>query len=85
MNSNKFSQRKRKVQRPSTENEEGWVPAQEPESGEVKYLYDAPGDRTEIMWKCLQCGELKPRNGWTLSACPSCGAPKSQFVLVDED
>jgi len=52
---------------------------------EGTYLYDAPNDRTEILWKCLVCGELKPRYQWIPGDCPSCGAPKSQFVLVDED
>jgi rubrerythrin len=49
------------------------------------YRYDATTDETEILWKCLRCGELKQRNKWVLSSCPACGAPKSQFVLVDED
>lgn len=49
------------------------------------YRYDANATRTEILWKCLKCGELKPRNKWVLAACPFCGATKSQFVLVDED
>jgi hypothetical protein len=52
---------------------------------EGNYRYDATAERTEIMWKCLDCGELKPRTRWVLGPCPSCGAPKSQFVLVDED
>ncbi len=52
---------------------------------EGNYRYDATTDRTEILWKCLKCGELKPRIKWVLGPCPSCGAPKSQFVLVDED
>ena len=52
---------------------------------DVKYKYDASSDRTEILWKCLVCGELKQRNEWVLSSCPACGAPKSEFVLVDED
>ena len=54
-------------------------------SGDGKYFFDAPAEQTEILWKCLRCGELKQRNRWVLSSCPSCGAPKSQFVLVDED
>lgn len=49
------------------------------------YRYDAPADATELLWKCLECGELKPRNKWVLGPCPACGAPQSQFVLVDED
>ena len=49
------------------------------------YRYDATTDRTEILWKCLVCGELKPRNKWVLRDCPACGAKKLEFVLVDED
>jgi hypothetical protein len=49
------------------------------------YGYDAVTDQTEILWKCLICGELKPRNRWILRDCPACLAPKSEFVLVDED
>jgi hypothetical protein len=49
------------------------------------YTYDAQLDLTEILWKCLICGELKPRNSWVLDVCPACGASKLQFVLVDED
>jgi hypothetical protein len=49
------------------------------------YGYDAITDKTEILWKCLKCGELKPRNRWVLGDCPACLAPKSEFVLVDED
>jgi len=49
------------------------------------YSYNANIDQTEILWKCLVCGQLEPRNEWVLGQCPSCGAPKSQFVLVDED
>ena len=52
---------------------------------EGNYRYDAPADQTEILWKCLECGELKSRIRWVLGPCPSCGAPKSQFVPVDED
>jgi rubredoxin len=49
------------------------------------YGYDAMADKTEILWKCLVCGELKPRNKWVLGDCPACGAKKLQFVLVNED
>jgi hypothetical protein len=49
------------------------------------YGYDATTDKTEILWKCLVCGELKPRNKWVLRDCPACGAKKLEFVLVDED
>ncbi len=56
-----------------------------PQSGHGNYSYDALRDKTELLWKCLVCGELKPRNRWTLDVCPACGALKSQFVLVAED
>ncbi len=61
------------------------MPEPLPVTANQNYIYDAPADKTEILWKCLICGELKPRNKWVLSACPACGALKSQFVLVDED
>ena len=57
----------------------------EPGLVEGNYRYDASDDLTEILWKCLGCGELKQRDRWALGPCPSCGAPKFQFVLVDED
>jgi hypothetical protein len=60
-------------------------PAGGPGGTEAPYGYDANLERTEILWKCLRCGELKPRNHWVLGDCPARGAPKSQFVLVDED
>ena len=49
------------------------------------YRYDANQDQTEILWKCLRCGELMPRGSNPPETCPSCGAPKTEFVLVDED
>jgi hypothetical protein len=55
------------------------------ETFQGNYSYDANFERTELLWKCLACGELKPRNRWVLGDCLACGAPKSQFVLVDED
>lgn len=49
------------------------------------YHYDANQDEVEILWKCLRCGELMPRGANPPDVCPSCGAPKTEFVLVDED
>lgn len=49
------------------------------------YHYDAVKDQVEILWKCLQCGELMPRAIKVPDVCPSCGAPKTEFVLLDED
>ena len=70
---------------PQLENKEGRTLIPSPLSAVGGYFYDARADNTEILWKCLVCGELKARNKWVLSPCPACGAPKSQFVLVDED
>jgi len=39
----------------------------------------------EIMWRCLRCGELWYRQAPMPEACPSCGAPREEFVLVAED
>jgi rubrerythrin len=40
----------------------------------------------EIMWKCLKCGHLWPNLGAALpEQCTSCGAPKTEFVLLEED
>jgi rubrerythrin len=49
------------------------------------YNYDANKDQVEIVWKCLRCGQLMPRSNQVLEVCPSCGAPKTEFVLLDED
>jgi hypothetical protein len=49
------------------------------------YSYDANKDQVEILWKCLRCGQLMPRGSQPPEVCPSCGAPKTEFVLLDED
>jgi len=49
------------------------------------YRYDADKGQVEILWKCLRCGELMPRGPQPPDTCPSCGARKTEFVLVDED
>jgi rubrerythrin len=51
----------------------------------TQYQYDAVSDRTELMWRCFQCGELVHREGGLPEKCPSCGAPQREFTLVDED
>jgi rubrerythrin len=56
-----------------------------PQSGSPEYHYDANQDEVEIVWKCLKCGELMPRGAGVPDVCPSCGAPKTEFVLLDED
>ncbi len=50
-----------------------------------EYRYDANNGQTEILWKCLRCGELMPRGLVVPDICPSCGAPKTEFVLLGED
>ncbi|HEY5039803.1 MAG TPA: hypothetical protein VIJ93_12095 [bacterium] len=49
------------------------------------YRYDANQDQVEILWKYLRFGELMPRGSQPPDKCPSCGAPKTEFVLLDED
>jgi len=38
--------------------------ASDPSILEKNYFYNAPADQTEILWKCLGCGLLKPRSSW---------------------
>ena len=39
-----------------------------------------------IMWKCLACGYMWPNKDEPLPEhCVNCGAPKTEFILVDED
>jgi len=37
-----------------------------------------------IIWKCLICGHHQ-QGDQPPDHCPSCGAPKEEFVLVEED
>ena len=60
-------------------------PSSAPSGLSPDYRYDANQDQTEILWKCLRCGELMPRGSQPPDFCPSCGAPKTEFVLLDED
>ena len=39
----------------------------------------------ELVWRCLRCGEQWLRGDAPPEACPSCGAPPEEFVLVSED
>ena len=39
----------------------------------------------ELVWRCLRCGELWLRQDAAPEACPNCGAPPEEFVLVTED
>lgn len=38
-----------------------------------------------IIWRCLKCNEHLPAGEALPDACPSCGAPKTEFALVEED
>lgn len=39
-----------------------------------------------IVWRCLVCGFLWPDRGEPLpDKCVNCGAPKTEFELVQED
>ncbi|MDP2948521.1 MAG: hypothetical protein Q8P22_03165 [Chloroflexota bacterium] len=39
----------------------------------------------EILWRCLDCGELWHRDAPLPQVCPSCGAPREHFGLLLED
>lgn len=49
------------------------------------YQYDAVTESTELMWRCGKCGELVHRKKGLPEKCPSCGAPQTEFSLIDED
>jgi len=49
------------------------------------YQYDAVSDLTELLWRCSKCGELIHRKEGLPEQCPSCGAPRQEFALVEED
>ena len=38
-----------------------------------------------IVWRCLRCNYHLPAGSPLPDACPSCGAPKTEFALVEED
>ncbi len=39
-----------------------------------------------IMWRCLKCGHMWPnREEPVPERCANCGAPKTEFLLVEED
>ena len=38
-----------------------------------------------IVWKCLRCNHHLPAGSPLPDACPSCGAPKTELALVEED
>jgi rubrerythrin len=39
----------------------------------------------ELVWKCLKCGYLLPRDQELPERCPQCGAPETEFEAVIED
>lgn len=39
----------------------------------------------ELMWRCLDCGELDTLEHWPDGGCPSCGAPKESLYYWTED
>jgi rubrerythrin len=56
--------------------------------GEPRGEPPEPTHRTaalELVWRCLRCGELWLRQEAPPEACPNCGAPPEEFVLVSED
>lgn len=39
-----------------------------------------------IIWRCLICGYQWPNDGGPLpDVCANCGAPKTEFALIEED
>jgi rubrerythrin len=42
------------------------------------------GRAMAIVWKCLVCG-YHQQDDQPPEHCPNCGAPKEEFVLVEED
>lgn len=40
---------------------------------------------TPAHYKCTNCGHIIPKEDALPQACPSCGAPKEAFFLVEED
>lgn len=51
----------------------------------ANYQYDAVAEQTELLWRCSKCGELIHRKEGLPEACPSCGASRREFALVEED
>jgi len=39
----------------------------------------------ELMWRCLDCGEVGDIEEWPGEACPGCGAPKESLYYWTED
>jgi rubrerythrin len=50
-----------------------------------QYQYDAVTEQTELLWRCSNCGELIHRKEGLPGHCPSCGAPRRDFALIEED
>jgi len=38
-----------------------------------------------IIWRCLRCNHHLPAGEALPDACPSCGAPRTELALVEED
>ena len=60
---------------------------EEPEDGSVEapVLSMSETGSMTIVWKCLKCNHHLPAGSPLPDACPSCGAPKTEFALVEED
>jgi len=42
-------------------------------------------DPLEITWRCLACGHLWHRSEGVPDVCAECSAPKTEFILIEED
>jgi rubrerythrin len=52
---------------------------------DYNYQYDAITGLKELLWRCAKCGELIHRKDGLPEKCPSCGASRREFSLVEED
>jgi rubrerythrin len=41
--------------------------------------------KAELMWRCMQCGEMGTIDGELPPQCPSCGADREQVMYWTED
>jgi hypothetical protein len=55
-----------------------------PDAAEVQESLSKTGSLV-IVWRCLRCNHHLPAGHGPPDACPSCGAPKTEFALVEED
>ncbi len=82
---NKFLYQKRMLEQLPLGNRRSEMLALKTKGLDKNEFNPVPQGQKQILWKCMKCEELKPRENWGFHPCVSCGAPVSQFVLVDGD